>query len=348
EGSIAFFLEASFLGMLLYGEKRFSPRVHLFAAVMLFLGSWASAFFIIVTNAWMQHPVGYEVLADGTVSISSLWEVLTNPWIKWQYAHTVNGAVVTASFVMAGVGAYYQLAGKHLEFAKTFLRTGVVVAAVASVIQAFPTGHENARQVFEEQPITGAAMEGLFKSERGAGLLLVGQPNMETLQIDNPLYIPNMLSILLYDQLYAEVEGLDAFPREEWPTNVPQLYYSYHIMILLGSFFLALMGASLLLLWRGQIFHERWRGLLWIMLLSTPLPVLANIAGWHTAELGRQPWLVHGLFKTVDGISPLVHSGNVLLTLIGFIGMYTLLGLLYCLFFGRIVGAGPVSSLEAD
>jgi len=344
EGMFAFFLESSFLGMLLFGEKRFGPRAHWFASVMLFIGSWSSAYFIIATNAWMQHPVGYEVLENGVVSITSLWEVLTNPWIGWQYAHTISGSVITASFVMAGVGAYYCLLRSHIEFAKTFLRTGVAVAAFATVFQIFPSGHENSRQVFEHQPITGAAMEGLFETEKGAGLLLIGQPNMETLKIDNPIYLPNMLSFLLYDQLYAEVQGLDAFPRDEWPDNIPLLYYSYHIMILLGSFFAALMVSALVLLWRGFLFADRWRWFLWVLLLSSPLPFIANIAGWYTAELGRQPWLVMGLFRTTDGISPLVHSGNVLFTLLGFIGMYVVLAFLFCLFFGLIVGRGPVST----
>ena len=348
EGMFAFFLESSFLGMLLFGEKRFGPRVHFFSAVMLFLGSWLSAYFIVATNAWMQNPVGYEVLEDGAVSITSLWAVLTNPWLGWQYAHTISGSVITASFVMVGVGAFYWLSGTHLEFARTFVRTGVVVAAISTVFQIFPSGHENARQVFEKQPIGGAAMEGLFETERGAGLLLIGQPNMETLEIDNPIYLPNMLSILLYDELYAEVRGLDAFPREEWPDNVPLLYYSYHIMILLGSFFAALMVSALLLLWRGHLFTSRWRWFQWILLLSAPLPFIANIAGWWTAEFARQPWLVYGLFKTADGISPLVHSGNALFSLLGFVGMYTLLSFVVCLFFFRIVGRGPASTQVDD
>jgi cytochrome d ubiquinol oxidase subunit I len=152
EGMFAFFLESSFLGLLLFGEKRFGPKVHYFAAVMLWVGSWSSAYFIIVTNAWMQHPVGHEVLEDGTIMITSLSAVLTNPWAFWQYLHTISGSIVTASFVMTGVGAFYLLTETHRKFARTFIRTGIVAGTAAVIFQIFPSGHENARQVFEHQP----------------------------------------------------------------------------------------------------------------------------------------------------------------------------------------------------
>ncbi|MEE8301188.1 MAG: cytochrome ubiquinol oxidase subunit I [Candidatus Tectomicrobia bacterium] len=339
EGTFAFFLESSFLGMLLFGEKKFGPRVHWFTSLMLFLGSWLSAYFIIATNAWMQHPVAYTVADDGRVHVNSLWGLLTNPWIRWQLAHNMTGAVATASFVMAGVGAYYLLSGVHLSYAKTFLRTGIVAASLASVLLNYPTGHESARQVFTHKPVAGAAMEGLFRTERGAGLTLVGQPNMETLTIDNPLTVPMALSVLVYDDLWAEVKGLDAFPKEDWPDNIPLLYYSYHIMAGLGTIFAAIMVPAVFLLWRGQLFRTRW--MLWIIMFTTPFPYIANTAGWMTAELGRQPWLVYGLLRTSEGISPLVHSGNVLLTLIGFMGIYFLLGLLFLFLFFETVYHGP-------
>jgi len=340
EGLFAFFLESSFLGILLFGEKKFGPRVHWFAALMLFVGSWLSAYFIIAANAWMQHPVAYTMAGDGSVHLNSLWGLLTNPWLIWQYSHNMSAAVVTGSFVMAAVGAYYLLSEQHTAFAKTFLRTGVLAAAIASLLIIFPTGHGAARQVFEHQPITGAAFEGLFRSEKGAGLLLVGQPNMETLTIDNPIRVPWALSVLIYDELWAEVKGLDAFPREDWPDNIPLLYYAYHIMAGLGSIFAAIMvTAVLLLFWRESLFRTKW--FLWIIMLSAPFPYIATTAGWMTAELGRQPWLVYGLLRTADGASPLVHSGNVLFTFIGFLGLYLLLGLLFLFLFLETVNRGP-------
>ena len=340
----AFFLESSFLGMLLFGEKKFGQRIHWLASMLLFLGSWLSGYFIIATNSWMQHPVAYTVAEDGNVHVNSLWGLLTNPWLVWQYSHNMTAAVATGSFVMAAVGAFYFLSGQHIEYAKTFVRTGITAAAIATVVLIFPTGHENARQVFEHQPATGAAMEGLFKTKRGAGLLFIGQPNMETLTIDNPLYIPNILSIMVYDELYAEVKGLDAFPREEWPDNIPLLYYAYHIMSGLGTIFAAIMVPAAFLLWKGWLFGPKWKWYLWVIMFAAPFPYIATTAGWMTAELGRQPWLVYGLFRTADGISPLVHSGNVLFTFIGFLGMYFLLGILFLFLFTETVSHGPAPS----
>ena len=339
EGMFAFFLESSFLGSLLFGEKRFSQRVQWFAALMLFLGSWLSGYFILATNAWMQHPVAYTVAPDGRLFVDSLFGLLTNPWLFWQYTHNMTAAVVTASFVMAAVGAFYMLSGQHVAHAKTFLRTGVVAGAIATVLMGFPTGHGNARQVFEHQPIKGAAFEGLFKTERGAGLLLIGQPNTETMTIDNPLIIPDALSVVVYDELYAEVKGLDAFPRGDWPDNLPLLYYSYHVMVGLGTILVSVMGLALLWLWRGRLFTANW--LLWLLMLSAPFPYIATTAGWMTAEIGRQPWLVYGLLRTADGASPLVHSGNALFTLLGFLGLYLVLGLLFLFLIGETIRHGP-------
>jgi cytochrome d ubiquinol oxidase subunit I len=204
----------------------------------------------------------------------------------------------------------------------------------------FPTGDGNAKQVFEHQPIKGAAFEGLFRTQRGADLFLVGQPNMETLTIDNPILVPSALSILLYTNRYAEVKGLDAFPRKDWPDNLPLLYYSYHIMAGLGTIFVGVMGLAALWLWLGRLFIANW--LLWLLLLSAPFPYIATTAGWMTAELGRQPWLVYGLQRTAEGASPLVHSGNALFTLLGFLGLYLLLGILFLFLFAETIRHGPV------
>lgn len=343
EGIFAFFLESSFLGILLFGEKRFSPRVHWFATCMVFVGSWLSGFFILATNAWMQHPVAYEAAADGTVHVNDFWGMLTNPWLLWQYTHNMTAAATTGAFVMTAVGAYYQLSGTHLPFARTFLRTGVVTAALASVMLLYPTGHGSSVQVFEHQPVTGAAFEGHFDTQEGADLFVIGQPNMDTLTIDNPLVVPGALSYLLYGHAAAEVKGLREFPREAWPDNVPLLYYAYHVMAGLGTIFIGTTMLALILLWRGRLFTTRW--LLWFLMLLAPFPYIATTAGWMTAELGRQPWLVYGLFRTAEGASPLVHSGNALFTLLGFLGLYLLLGLLFVLLLVETIGHGPTAGL---
>ncbi len=342
EGLFAFVLESSFLGILLFGERRFGQRTLWVVALLLFLGSWLSAYFILATNAWMQHPVAYSVAADGTVHVRSLVGLLTNPWLLWQYTHNMTAAVATGAFVMASTGAFYVLTGIHTAYGRTFLRTGVIAAVMACVLLIFPTGHGSARQVFQYQPIKGAAFEGLFQTTQGADLVLVGQPNMETMTIDNPLIVPRAVSVLLYADMWAKVKGLDAFPRDQWPDNIPLLYYSYHIMAGLGTIFVAIMLAAVVLLWRGSLYQAKW--LLWLIMLSAPFPYIATTAGWMTAELGRQPWLVYGLMRTADGASPLVHSGNVLFTLLGFLGLYLLLGLLFVFLFMKMILEGPASS----
>ena len=344
EGVFAFFLESSFLYLLLFREKQLGPRLHWLSAFLVFVGTWLSGWFIVSTNAFMQHPVGYAVREDGTIVLRSLWEFLTNPWSFAQYAHTMIGSVVTASFVVAGVGAFYLLSDRHLVHAKRFLQVAVVAGAMASLLLAFPTGDIQAKLVAEHQPVTFAAMEGHFQTEEGAGLVILGQPNMETLTLDNPLVMPNMLSMLTHRRWHSKIVGLEEFDRDLWPDNVPLVYYAYHIMVGLGTIFIAVMGLALLLLIRGKLFGIRtW---LWILMLSIPLPFVANTAGWLTAELGRQPWLIHGLMRTADGYSTNVSSGNVWFTLLGFMGLYALLSMLFFFVATRIVGRGPGPTRE--
>ena len=344
EGAFAFFLESAFLGLFLFGERRFGQRVHWFAAFMVWLGTWASGYFIIATNAWMQNPVGYKTLPDGSIEIANYWAVLFNPWIFPQYLHNQGGAVVTGSFVMVGLGAYYLLARQQEHYGRMFLRVGLVAAVIASVWMLFPTGHLSSEQVAEKQPVTLAAMEGQFETERAAGMVLVGQPDVEDRDIDNPIIIPSALSFLLYQNWDAEVAGLDAHPEENWPDNIPLLYYSYHIMVGLGTTFIGITVLAAFLLWRRKLFGARW--MLWVLMLAVPFPFIANTAGWMTAELGRQPWLIYGLLRTAEGASPLVSSGSVLFTLIGFAGLYLVMGLMYFVLMVREVAHGPEAEGE--
>jgi cytochrome bd ubiquinol oxidase subunit I len=344
EGAFAFFLESAFVGLFLFGERRFGQKVHWFSSLMVFLGTWASGYFIITTNAWMQHPVGYRVLENGNIELDNYWAVLLNSWMWAQYAHNMGGAVVCGSFVMAGLGAFYLLANRHEEHGRIFVKVGVIAGVLASLWMLFPTGHFSSDQVAEHQPISLAAMEGLFESERQAGIVLVGQPDLQNQTIENPIVIPRALSYLIYQNWDAEVKGLDAFPEKNWPDNIPLLYYSYHVMVGLGTIFIAIMVLAAFLLWRGRLYSSRW--MLWILMLAIPFPFIANTAGWFTAELGRQPWLAYGLFRTSEGVSPQVSSGSVLFTLIGFAGMYLIMGLLYIVLMVREVDHGPGAESE--
>jgi cytochrome bd ubiquinol oxidase subunit I len=339
EGAFAFFLESAFVGLFLFGERRFGQRVHWFSSLMVFLGTWASGYFIITTNSWMQNPVGYRMLENGNIELNDYWAVLLNPWMFAQYAHNMGGAVVVGAFVMAGLGAYYLLAGRDQEYGRIFLKVGVIAAVISSIWMLFPSGHFSSEQVAHHQPVALAAMEGHFRTADQADLVFIGQPDMEKLKIDNPLILPGGLSLIMYGPAGGEVKALEEFPREDWPDNVPLLYYSYHVMVGLGTIFIGITVLSAFMLWRGWLYT--FRPMLWVIMLAVPFPFIANTAGWFSAELGRQPWLAYGLFRTEDGVSPLVSSGSVLFTLIGFMGMYLIMGLLYIILMVREVNHGP-------
>ena len=339
EGVFAFFLEAAFLYFLLYREEQLGPWGHWMAALLVFIGSWLSGYFIICTNAWMQHPVGFVWAQDGTAKLMSLWALVSNPWARIQYLHNMTGAAITGSFVVAGVGAFYLLRGVHVSNARRFLSVAVVVGLISSFMAAAPTGDWQAKLVYQHQPATFAAMEGHFHTEDSASMVFIGQPNMETLHLDNPVKVPGLLSFLTHRRWNAPVKGLSEFPQEEWPQFVPLLYYSYHIMAGLGTLFIALMAFAALALRRRTLFATRW--LLWALMLAMPFPFIANTLGWVTAETGRQPWIIYGLLRTTQASSENVSSGNAGFTLLGFMGLYLLLALIYFALLLKVFGQGP-------
>jgi len=345
EGVFSFFLESSFLGLFLYGEKRLGRVGHWVAAFLVFLGSWMSGYLIVATDAWMQHPVGYRMMPDGQIALASFWQLLCNPWALGQYAHNMLGAVQTGCFVMTAVGAFYLLTNRDIPYGKTFVRLGVTVGIIAALLQLVPTGDIQGVMIAKHQPVTLAAMEGLFVTQEGAPLVILGQPNVEKRRLDNPLEIPSMLSFLTYREWSASVKGLDAFPQQDWPDTLELLYYSYHIMVGLGTIFIAVMGLSALLLWRKKLFESRW--MLWLLMLCAPMPYIANTAGWMTAELGRQPWLIYGIMRTARGASPRVDAGSAWFTLLGFMGMYTVLAMLWLFLVYREIDHGPEPDLSA-
>ncbi len=339
ESLFAFFLESSFLALLLHGEKRLGRRGHFLAALALWAGSWLSGYFIVTTNAFLQHPVGHVVAPDGTLHLASFGAFLFNPWALAEYAHTMVASVVTASFVVAAVGAFYALKGKHGPFAARFLRVGAWGGLVAALLVAFPTGDHQAKLVALHQPAGLAAMEGRFTSGRGAGIHVIGQPDVAHRRLDNPIEVPGALSFLAFGTFHASVVGLDAFPTDQWPDNVELLYYAFHVMAGLGTLMIALMALAALLDARGRL--VRARPVLWALALAFPMPYIATTAGWMTAELGRQPWLVYGLLRTADGSSPNVHAGTALFTLIGFCGIDLVLGVIFLFLVGGAIARGP-------
>ncbi len=346
EGMFAFFLESAFIGALVFGESRLGPRLHFIAALGVAVGSWLSAYFILVTNAFMQHPVGHAVADDGTLVIASLSRYLFNEWAFVQFAHNQAAALVTGAFVVTAVGAFYALRQQTLDQARLYLTHGTAVGLVASLLAAFPTGDLQAKLVAKYQEPALAAMEGRFETGPAAELTLIGQPNVAERRLDNPIRLPGMLSFLAYGTFHSEVRGLDAFPEEQWPTNIELLYYAFHVMAGLGTIFIGLMGLSVVLHLRGRLMAST--PLLWALALAFPLPYIANTAGWMTAELGRQPWLIYGLFRTSAGVSTVVSTGDVIFTLIGLSGLYFVLGLLYLALVLREVLHGPAAHPPAS
>jgi len=340
EGMFSFFLESSFLGLFLFGEKLLGHKLHFITGFLVFLGSWASGFLIIATHSWMQYPVGYEVLENGKFILNNFGALFSNPWLWPSYFHNQAASIVTSSFVVSAIGAFYILNNKHSEFGKLFLKTGVIFGLVSTLLVAFPTGDLAAKNVVKHQPVTFAAMEGIFETEDGGSeIVLIGQPNMLEKKLDNKIAVPNILSFLTYQKWDAEIKGLNEFDKKDYPTNIPGLYYGYHIMVGLGTIFIGLMLLAAVQLFRKKLFKTKW--ILWTIMFMIPFPYIANTTGWYTAELGRQPWLVYNLLRTVDGASPTVSSGNTLFTLLGFIGLYLLLALLFVILVGKIINNGP-------
>ena len=239
------------------------------------------------------------------------------------------------------MGAFCLLLEPARRVCQDLLRIGVVAGLVLCVLEIFPTGDRSAHNVARHQPPAFAAMEGMFETQAGAPLVIIGNPNMEERRLESKIEMPKLLSFLTSRRWDERLTGLNDIPEDRWPDSVPLVYYAYHIMIGLGTILLAIAAVAAFQLWRGRLFTSR--KTLWTLLLAWPFTYLANIAGWTTAETARQPWVVYGLLRTEDGASPAesVPSGTVLFTLLGFAGLYTLLALLFVLLIARIIAGGP-------
>jgi cytochrome d ubiquinol oxidase subunit I len=339
EGMFAFFMESASILSFVYGEKVLSPRLHFLTAVGVATGSWLSGYFILVTNAFMQHPVGYATQADGSLTIGNLTTFLTNPWVIVQFAHNQLAAAVTGAFAIAALGAFYTLRRHHLAQAGLYLRSGTLVGLIASLLVAFPSGDQQAKFVGKYQQVTLAAMEGKFHGSDRAGVAVIGQPNVAKQRLDNAIEIPGALSFLAKGTFESYIHGLDEFPPDTWPDNIELLYYSFHLMITLGTIFILLMAYANFERWRGAL--DTNRALLWVLMMSFPFPYIANTLGWMTTELGRQPWLIYDLYRTSAGYSPEVSNGDTIFTLIGFCGLYFLLGVMFLGLVAREIARGP-------
>lgn len=337
ESVYAFFLESVFLGILLSGKERVSATWYTASAVCVWLGSWLSGYFIVAADAWMQYPVGYRLTPVGRIELESLAAVVLSPFARWQFAHVLTAAILAGGAIVAGIGAYYLLARRDVSIGRRFVRAGAIVAFAASCVVIFPTGDRNGADVTKYQPIKLAAMEGLFASQSGAPLAIIGMPDVAHHDLIDPIFVPDLLSFLAYGNINANVDGLNRYAAELWPP-VELTYYAYHVMVGLGTIFLAVTGLAVLLLWRGILYG--FRPVLWALMLLMPFPYIANEAGWTVTEVGRQPWIIYGVMKTSNGISPNVAGGEAVFTLIGFLGMYFILGLVFLYVSLRTIALG--------
>lgn len=344
EGVYAFFLESVFLGVLLCGKGKVSASFYAASAVALWFGSWLSGFFIVATDAWMQHPVGYA-MAGGRIELTSLTAVLLSSFAWFQYLHVLCGAMVAGSFIVAGIGAYYLLSQRELVLGQRFVRHGTIVAVIFSLLAVYPTGDRNGENVARYQPIKLAAMEGIFKSTKDAPLAIIGMPDVANKTLIDPIYVPDILSFLSYGNFRANVKGLTAYARPLWPP-VDLTYYAYHVMVGLGTIFCAVAILAVLLLWRKRLFDTP--AALWALMLSLPFPYIANEAGWVATEVGRQPWIIYGIMKTAQANSQAVVSGEVVFTLVGFAGTYFMLGVLFLYLTLREIALGPSRGSDAS
>ena len=346
EGIFAFFLESGFLAILLFGWRRVGPRMHFLATIMVALGAHFSAIWIVVANSWMQTPTAYRVVTTPMgqrAEITSFWGAVMNPSTVDRLSHTIMGCWQAGAFFVVSVAAFYLLRRQHEVFARTSLKIGLGVAMVASLGQ-LATGHGSAVTVAEHQPAKLAAFEGIYETGADAELTVVGWVDEETRTVHG-IKIPGLLSILVGGDTGTVIRGLDDFPADERPP-VQSTFQFYHLMVAIGMTLIGLSWGGGLLAWRGILFRSRL--LLWVMVCSVLLPQLANQLGWAAAEVGRQPWIVHGLLKTADAVSDTLAPGQVLLSLILFTVIYLALFSVFLVLLDHKVRKGPLAADLAD
>lgn len=332
----AFFLEAAFLGVLLFGRHRVPPGVFLFSAFMVAVGTFISSFWILSANSWMQTPAGVE-LHDGIFRMTSWGEAIFNPSFAWRFAHFALAAFLTAGFVVLAISAWYLRQGKAVESSRKALGSTVLLLAVLAPLQMF-VGDMHGLDTLEHQPAKVAAMEGAWETRQGLPLLLFAIPDQQGERNHFEIGIPKLASLILTHQLDGEVKGLKEWAPEDRP-HVATVFWSFRIMVGIGVLMIlvALTGAFLHL--RGKLFQsDRFlRVCTWML----PLPFLAVLAGWFVTEAGRQPWLVYGLLRVEDGITPSLTGGMVLFTLLGYIAVYAVIFASGLYYLSRIMRAGP-------
>jgi cytochrome d ubiquinol oxidase subunit I len=334
----AFFLEASFLGIMLFGWNRVSPNLHVASAVLVAIGTSISAFWILAANSWMHTPTGHAIENGVAVPVSWL-EIIFNPSFPYRFSHMFTAAFLTTSIVVAAVGARYLLAGRYVQEAKTMLHMGIGMVAILAPLQLF-IGDQHGLNTARYQPVKVAAMEAHWDSSKPAPLILFAWPSDKEETNHFEIAIPNLASLIITHQVDGLFKGLKDFAPEDRPPVKP-VFFAFRIMVGLGLLMIAggLIGAFLW--WRGSLFEQRWY--LTALSYSWPAGFIAILAGWWVTETGRQPWLVYGILRTADAASP-VSAGAVLTTLILFIVVYSVVFSMGIYYINRLIEKGPAGA----
>ena len=341
EGLFAFFLESGFLAILVFGWDRVSSKMHFFSTLMVSFGSIFSSVWIVIANSWQQTPAGYHIVEGPSgprAEIIDFWAMVFNPSTVDRLSHTLIGAFILGAFFVMSISAFYILKERHLEFAKRSFKIALVLGTVSSLM-ALVSGHSNAGMVAEQQPAKLAAFEGHFKTEdEGTGLYIIGWPDTENEEVRYGVSIPKMLSLLVYNDPDKPVKALDQFPKEDRPpVKIP--FMMYHVMISLGMAFIGLTLLASFFLLRGTLFEQKW--LMKTFVVAVIGPYIANQAGWISAEVGRQPWIVYGHLRTSDGLSEAVAASHVLTSIILFGLIYVMLFIVWVWVLNNKIQHGP-------
>ncbi|MCB0654645.1 MAG: cytochrome ubiquinol oxidase subunit I [Saprospiraceae bacterium] len=340
EGIFAFALESGFLGILLFGWNRVSPRVHFLATAGVWFGSMFSAVWIVVANSWQQTPAGFHIVGEGLearAEITDFWAMVFNPSSIDRMMHVWIGAFLAGAFLVMSVHAYYLLKNRHVELSRKAFKIALVVAAVFSVAQLF-TGHHSADGVAENQPMKLAAMEGHFDSLSAASMYVLGWVNEEHHRTDG-IRIPGGLSFLTHGDFTTPMPGLESVEPANRPGAVNAIFQFYHLMVAIGIMLILLSLYGSIQWIRGNLFQQRW--LLWVFVGAVFLPQVGNQVGWYVAEMGRQPWVVYGLLRTSDALSKVVTANQVWFSLILFTLIYALLLVLFLYLLNKKIQHGP-------
>lgn len=346
EGVFAFFLEAGFLGIMLFGWDRVKPRTHYLSTILVSLGATFSATWIVMANSWMQTPAGFKVIGEGIYKravITDLWSVYFNPSFMTRIGHVLLGCGILGAFLLFSISAYYMVRRQHEEFAKFNIKISLIFGLMMLILQLW-SADSSAKIVSKYQPVKFAAMEAVFDTVNSTPAWVIGIVDVENETVRG-ISIPGLLSLMTYHNTTEAVKGLNEFPKENWP-HIPSVFYSYHLMIYAwgGMMLYAIIGVYFL--WRKTLEKQRW--FLWLSPPSIFLPYIANLAGWFTAETGRQPWIVQDVMRTAEGLSKVVSVEQIIASLIMFVTIFSLLFILFIFLLNRKVQHGPVHVEEDE